>query len=454
VHPSTASLATLLGFGVLALGCPTGASGGAGLIFDTCFANGGANSCQDARIDTLSGAAGVSVSPDGRSLYVAARRDQAVAVFDRDSAGSLALASCFANEGRNGCEDPADDALRFASGVSISPDGRSVYVTTDDEPRRASVLTFARAPSGALTYMGCISNRGSYGCDQPRRRSFPFIDSVAVSPDGDSVVVGGTNAITWFDRDKSGSLKYGGCIANRGAHGCLRAAKPSLTDIDGLTISPDGRSVYVGSLSGRWLTHLRRSPHGSLTYRGCFANKGVRGCRRPKHQTLQSTAGLAVSSDGKSLYAASENSLTRFERGRRGGLRFGGCWSDRSAPWQTGGTHGCRVVPHRALFAGVAVTVSPDGSSLYAASLVGPSLDGGPGALSAFRRAPNGRLRFVECYANRGARGCERLPSFAMSSPEALAMSPDGRSVYIGADTSLASFERQGASVVSLVEGD
>ncbi len=57
--------------------------------------------------------------------------------------GALTYKGCFANLGANGCADPRHDSLGGASGVAVSPEGKSVYVASyvDD-----SVTTFDRTP--------------------------------------------------------------------------------------------------------------------------------------------------------------------------------------------------------------------------------------------------------------------------------------------------------------------
>src|SRR5206468_1183089 len=108
-----------------------------------------------------------------------------------------------------------------ATGVAVSPDGRSVYVTS---AQRANAVTrFKQDPDGALAYRDCIANgganAGTEGCKGVPRNSLDSNEAVAVSPDGGSVYVvsSDSDSIARFVREANGSLRYRGCIANRGA---------------------------------------------------------------------------------------------------------------------------------------------------------------------------------------------------------------------------------------------
>ena len=100
-------------------------------------------------VEGLGGIAGprpLSVSPDGRHLYVAADADRAVAVFRRDpTTGTLAFVETQV-DGVGGV-----DGLAGAWAATVSPDGRHVY-TAGFADRAVSV--FARdATTGALSFL-------------------------------------------------------------------------------------------------------------------------------------------------------------------------------------------------------------------------------------------------------------------------------------------------------------
>jgi Ca2+-binding RTX toxin-like protein len=130
----------------------------------------------------------------------------------------------------------------------------------------------------------------------------------------------GGKSVTHLTRDTSGGLTHGfigyqGCIADRGANGCVDPPQDSLSGAFGLTVSPDNQSVYVASLRANSITNLTRdTSSGFLAYQGCIANGGANGCVDPPQDSLANALELAVSPDGKSVYAAAPyaNSVTWF----------------------------------------------------------------------------------------------------------------------------------------------
>src|SRR5262249_35866532 len=205
-------------------------------------ADGAGGACGKA--SPLSIPAGVLVSRDGKSAYVASSNGLAVLGFDRDPAtGTLTQKA-----GQAGCTSETGNGGACAHGFSLvspvdlaeSPDGKDVYVPTVNS---SSIDVFERSDAtGALTEIGCLSQRGSEGhCSLSRGLS--NAEEVVVSPDGDEVYVAsfGSDAVAVFDRQPNGLLaqKPGkeGCIALTEAEGCEKAR--GLDGASGLAISPD-----------------------------------------------------------------------------------------------------------------------------------------------------------------------------------------------------------------------
>jgi DNA-binding beta-propeller fold protein YncE len=96
-----------------------------------------------------------AISPDGRTLYLAAQTSDAVAVLDRDPTnGTLTqkagAAGCVNEIPAEGCADGL--ALDGANAIAVSPDGRNVYVTATGSD---SIAIFDRdIATGALTQKG------------------------------------------------------------------------------------------------------------------------------------------------------------------------------------------------------------------------------------------------------------------------------------------------------------
>lgn len=152
----------------------------------------------------LAGAMGVAVSPEGRHVYVSAGRfegDDAVSAFRLTSEGRLA----FLQEFRDG----AGDLRGFVGGnqIAVSPDGRGVYAGAT---RSGSVACFHRDPAtGKLGYLETLPDGGDGG-DLGAA-------GIGISPDGRFVYVATEDkrAISVFRRE-SGSEDEGGGRAPAG----------------------------------------------------------------------------------------------------------------------------------------------------------------------------------------------------------------------------------------------
>jgi 6-phosphogluconolactonase (cycloisomerase 2 family) len=139
---------------------------------------------------SLAGAMGVAVSPDGRHAYVSAGRfsgDSAVSAFKFDADGRLA----FLQEFRNG-EGVLQD-FEGGNEIAVSPDGLNVYAVAT---RSGTVASFLRDPaSGQLRYLETRADGGDIGGSRAA--------GIGISPDGRFVYIATEDgkAITVFRRD-------------------------------------------------------------------------------------------------------------------------------------------------------------------------------------------------------------------------------------------------------------
>ena len=84
------------------------------------------------------------MSPDGKSVYVASADGNSITRLKRNAtSGALTYKDCIANGGANGCAAPVHDSLGGAQGVAVSPDGNSVYLASFGAD---SITNFDRAP--------------------------------------------------------------------------------------------------------------------------------------------------------------------------------------------------------------------------------------------------------------------------------------------------------------------
>ena len=224
---------------------------------------------------TDKGLTSTSVSPDGKSLYVTSATANGVAVFSRDKrTGALAQpkgeVACVSENGTGGnCSNGV--GLKGAQDVGVSPNGRAVYVASRVSD---AVSIFARHPrTGHLTQLrakaGCISEDGSGG----RCRNGEGLNGasvVSIPPDGRSLYVGAVRG-------------FAGSFPERGA-------------LSAFTARPKSGA-------------LRQAPRP----KGCFSDIDA-SC--VSSRALGGPSSVVVSPDGNTLYTASHFSIAIFDKQR------------------------------------------------------------------------------------------------------------------------------------------
>ncbi|MGE5272363.1 MAG: lactonase family protein [Verrucomicrobiota bacterium] len=247
----------------------------------------------------------------------------------------------------------------------------------------------------------------------------------------------------------------GACVSQLVTDGICAEAR-ALNGPDALTVSPDGRTVYAASfgvaphVSGNTgsiavLTRNRttgriRQPDGAA---GCVGDLED-GCGEARG--IEGTSAVATSADGRYVYATGfvSGSVASFARAAAGSLT-----QLPSSDGCVGGgiSEGCAAGPGLRGAAGVAI--SPDGTNLYVASFAS-------GAVAAFARdTRTGRIRQLAgdaaCIAEQDDEGAEDDDGVAVEScrpgkgligSTEVAVSPDGKNVYVLARDSIAVFRR------------
>ena len=129
----------------------------------------------------------------------------------------------------------------------MSPDGRSVYLTTRGRHGEA-VLDYERNPdSGGLRFSSCAGAASVFGLPCSAAPNFDGSGVVSVSPDGRSVYVGGVQEATVFQRDvTNGHLAFQGCLTNDGQYGDIPTPGcEQVPDVPReIVVAPDGRFAY------------------------------------------------------------------------------------------------------------------------------------------------------------------------------------------------------------------
>jgi DNA-binding beta-propeller fold protein YncE len=375
-------------------GAITQPAGSAGCISET---GSGAEPCADGH--GLERPTGVAVSADGKSVYVVSAGSDAVARLNRNTttgaitqpAGS---AGCISETGAGPCADGR--ALDSTQGLAVSPDGKSVYVATVGDIDNGGLVRLNRDPTtGAITQpagtAGCISQPG-YGAEPcADGHALDGVWDVTVSPDGKSVYVATAGGISQGAVARLNRNTTTGAISQpAGAAGCIsqtgNGAEPCADghELSGpldVAVSPDGKSVYVATSTWSVVRLTRNTTTGAISQpagaAGCISEDGGGPCADGR--ALEATQSVAVAPGGKSVYVASyvSNAVARLNRNTTTG-----------AITQPAGTAGCisqtgegPCADGRALKGAYDVAVSPNGRSVYVASSVSD-------AVVRFNRAP------------------------------------------------------------------
>ncbi|MDX6626254.1 MAG: hypothetical protein QOE56_1243 [Solirubrobacterales bacterium] len=364
-----------------------------------CIAVKGANGCATAV--GLDGPNSVALSPDGRNVYATSRDSSSITVFHRSpKTGALVQLP-----GAEGCltalPQPAPvcgtgRALLGPDVVVVSPDGKNVYAGSFFGN---AVAVFARNPStGGLSQpagtAGCIAESASSGC--AAGVALGAVEGLAISTDGTAVYAGAalSNSLTVLTRDPStGALTQAtngsGCIVNATLAGCTVGVQ--LSGANAVAVSPKGGDVYVTSLFSNSVTSFTSTSSASVLAQmpgvtACTVWLRAVGCSFG--HALNAPEGLAISPDGKSLYAAAflSGAIDVFDRFPQAGPEEGekpepagrvtqkpnrsGCLAPKSVP---------SCSPGRALGGVSSIAVSPDGRFVYSTAF-------GSNAVDVFRR--------------------------------------------------------------------
>jgi DNA-binding beta-propeller fold protein YncE len=209
----------------------------------------------------LEGAFDVKVSPDGKSVYVAAVSSDRVVRFNRNTTtGAI-------TQPTGGAGAISGNALDAPIGVAVSPDGKSVYVASflSDAVARFNRNTTNGALTQAPGTAGCVAEDPSFtpGCGDGHGLDGPH--GVAVSADNKSVYAASFDgdALVRFNRNTTnGAITQpagtAGCVSETGSGPCANGR--ALDSPSGVTMSPGGKSVYVSSFDSLAVARFNRAP--------------------------------------------------------------------------------------------------------------------------------------------------------------------------------------------------
>ncbi len=449
----------LTAFAALAAGTPASASALGELTQKAgtagCFSFSGLGPCTvGAGLDLPFSA---DVSPDGHNVYVAGYNGDSLAIFDRGTDGGLTqkagVDGCITGAATAGCATAI--GLDGPSSVVVSPDGTSVYVASNALGGSNGVVVFDRAGDGRLTQKagaaGCVNHTGAGGCADGGVTLYQALN-LAISPDGKNLYVtsGQRSSVTIFDRAADGSIteKTGvtRCVSLGGSGTCTSVA--GLGGAYGVVAAPDGRNLYVAANSSDSVVALARAPDGTLSALNCV---GAGSCATAG-RGLDGAQGIAVSPDGKSVYATglgfstAKGVISSFDRASDGSItQKGGAAGCLSADGTDGtGAPGCAA--GTGLDGSYAVVVSPDGRSVYSES---HGTNNAANGLVVLDRAADGVLTqkpgSAGCITETGNAGA-CADGRALVSAGWSALSPDGCNLYVASNVGgLGVFDRTSA---------
>ena len=314
----------------------------------------------------------VSVSPDGRSVYVAGTGSDAVAAFGRDvESGRITERNCVSANGTNGydgtggqCAD--GDALTGASSTTVSPDGNFVYVTSSVSN---GIAIFTRnQTTGSLKQIGCV--RAVRTCTPAR--ALGGASSLAITLDGKNAYMAAaeSDAVAEFARNPdTGALSFIGCISDDGTDRTC-AKGNALRGPFAVVASPDGKHVYVAAAySDSLLTFRRDSQSGLLARTGCVMDSAPRPGSCVRGRAMSGIVALTLTRDGRTLFAAASasNALAVFARNPVGGaIKEIGCVSEPYDEYEgeDGQARNDGCAHYRPMGYPTGVAVTPDGGKV------------------------------------------------------------------------------------------
>lgn len=253
----------------------------------------------------LSGAAGVAISPDGRHVYVTANNSSAITGFTRN------LETGFLTVGPVLTSFP----LVQANGIVISPDGQQVYVTAGSGALSRFLVFLRNNDSGVLTAFAMFRNDNELS-------NFMSPDGIAVSPDGRHIYVAATesNRIFIFRRNADGTVVSLTSITSSNLNGVRQLALSE----DGAYLYA---TAHTSGTNGRIVTYQRNPQSGLLSFKQALVHNLTQswpGCSIIQIQGMAGATGLTISPDGRFLYVAGSgsNAIARFLRNSDGTLCY------------------------------------------------------------------------------------------------------------------------------------
>jgi 6-phosphogluconolactonase (cycloisomerase 2 family) len=340
---------------------------------------------------------GVAISPDGKHVYAAASDSSEIALFAVNS-NTLQLTHV-----ENLQSESLSASSRFTTPyqLAVSADGRNVYATGYASN---SFVTFARdADTGKLTHVDTVREGAGYDCVLNQGCAGQVSGlvgayGIALSPDGKFIYVSSISgdSIVVFRRDSNTGAASSTTLLGSGAYFVERITRADLNGAYGIAISPDGAHLYAtGYLADTLLTFQRDPGTGQLTHRQSLSTTTDLG--------LNGVFRVTLSPDGLLLYTASyiSNETCAFKRNTvTGALTRQSCSAASSVKFASD------------------VAVAPDGKFLLSTAF-------GSDSVTVYRRDSTGTLSQRDLITPTTPNG-----SAAMDGLRGIVFHPSGQAAY------------------------
>jgi WD40 repeat protein len=363
-------------------------------------------------------AASVAASPDGRVVFATGTSLQRV----RGSGGRIFKRFVYATVAYNAATGAQMWRSRYATpghgnladAVAVSPDGDTVYVTgtTNNAPNPQHYTTVAyNAATGAQIW----ARQLTAGPGSPMLAA-----SLAVGPHGSTVYVTGPTAVNSVN-----SVNGYTAVAYRAATGVQIWARRQAVHFSpiatSVAVSPTGRVVFVAVAAGSG---------AAATTVAYNAATGATVWSKQRGRFATGVITVAVSPDGGQVFVA----WTTSSEGGPGPVVI----VARNAA--TGAVEWISEGNGQLENSGSALAVSPDGSTVFVIMTQDFGSDGANSITTAYNAA-TGTPRWSVTFPS--------LPSTGIDKPSAVAVNPDGKSVYVTVNTYTKSFAPSSFTTIS-----
>lgn len=327
-------------------------------------------------------------------------------------------ADCWSSTAGGGCSPFGGSASVVSmSALAISADGAYVYTGGDN----GGGIAFSRSADGTLASIGPVDAGSSTAFAAQGAGLFAAYRDYGSGPEHYGTV-------------SAALIGASGVPASAGSVACTTATcttNNGLDDVSGVAAGP--AAVYAASHSGGGsnagaLTVFSRNPTTqAISQVQCVPDVNAASglCSIASGEPAQGLAGadsVALSPDGKFLYATGYNdgSVVGFNV-VQSGADAGRLGAPVNCLWAKAASGSCGQASGLGAARGLAI--SPDGRDVYVASF--------SGGIAALRRDTlSGVLSPNQCLNQTGAGGCTAEPAFVGAARD-VAVSPDGREVFV-----------------------